>query len=317
MASEWYVRTKAGEQGPYSAGKLKALAAAGRIRATTPIRRDDADQFVPAGKLKGLFPDEVEGAADAAAPERPAAHEAARPSGSRRSGRRGGGKRAPRSAGSAGGRWQPVVTLGWIVVSSLVVFAVCDAHQALRMQAQLDYLEGVAETGGYVEAEALEVDDAARLATLVTLGALFVTGLLFIIWFHRSYRNLGALGARRARGTGWAIGAWFVPFLNLWWPFQMAAEIQRRVDAPAKALLIAWWIAWVMPATVGNVAEVVWGSEAAVPGLQGQALLAAMANDHTIAMGTIGMRMLAAVLAIVVVVHMSKAQQACASEAAL
>ena len=42
-----------------------------------------------------------------------------------------------------------------------------------------------------------------------------LTALAFVVWPYRAYENLRALGVLSLRwGTGWAVGGWFVPFLN-------------------------------------------------------------------------------------------------------
>src|SRR5262249_14954994 len=67
--------------------------------------------------------------------------------------------------------------------------------------------------------------------------------------------------------TGWAIGAWFVPILNLWRPKQIANDIWRASDPAAPpeqestwrdkatpALLSAWWILFIVSSQLGNAA---------------------------------------------------------------
>jgi uncharacterized membrane protein len=95
-------------------------------------------------------------------------------------------------------------------------------------------------------------DRSLRLG-IVALVAYVITGILFIVWLHRSYRNLLAFGLNSTRfPEGWAIGAWFVPILNLWRPKQIVDECweesgftpadggrdRRRARVPA---LVHWW----------------------------------------------------------------------------
>ena len=86
------------------------------------------------------------------------------------------------------------------------------------------------------------------------------TAIVFIVWFHRAYSNLPALGAPSMRyGTGWAIGAWFIPIFNYVRPGQIAHDISRGSDpdepdqlpgdwndSDAGQLVSAWWAAWVI-----------------------------------------------------------------------
>jgi hypothetical protein len=95
-----------------------------------------------------------------------------------------------------------------------------------------------------------------------------LTATAFIIWFHRAYRNLAGLGARSLRfSTGWAIGAWFVPLLNLVRPKQLMDDIWRASD-PVLAgqtgeawkqrrvsrLVHAWWAAFIGANLAASVA---------------------------------------------------------------
>ncbi|MER6319005.1 DUF4328 domain-containing protein [Streptomyces sp. NPDC001581] len=71
-----------------------------------------------------------------------------------------------------------------------------------------------------------ELDRGQRLTGLVGTiqgNALIVTGIVFIVWFHRVRTNaeVFAPGADKL-SLGWAIGAWFVPFANLWLPYRIA-----------------------------------------------------------------------------------------------
>ncbi len=55
MASMWYYQQGGQRMGPIPAEALKALAAAGQIRPTDPIMRDDMTTWVPANQVRGLF----------------------------------------------------------------------------------------------------------------------------------------------------------------------------------------------------------------------------------------------------------------------
>jgi len=122
-------------------------------------------------------------------------------------------------------------------------------------------LLGRLEAGELVpDSELLANDDRQVAMGLLQLVALVVTAVFFLLWFHRAYVNLESLGARNLRfGKGWAVGAWFVPVLNLWRPKQIANDLWRASDpdAPADqgetwhgggvpALLAFWWAAFLL-----------------------------------------------------------------------
>ena len=83
------------------------------------------------------------------------------------------------------------------------------------------------------------------------------TGLFFVLWLYRATRNVELFGVRPRRAAGWAIGAWLVPVVSLWWPKQVVDDVVRgsRPDVPAgcdvRALprsgwVTAWWSMWLL-----------------------------------------------------------------------
>ena len=74
---------------------------------------------------------------------------------------------------------------------------------------------------------------------------------VFIVWFYQARKNADGRGWRQRWGPGWAIGAWFVPVIFLWFPYQIMADIWRA-GLPASErgrppwLPIAWWACWLL-----------------------------------------------------------------------
>ncbi len=78
----------------------------------------------------------------------------------------------------------------------------------------------------------------AELAVLVFAVVLMPT---FVWWFARAYRNLSVLGVRGLRhAPAWAVGAWFVPLVNLVVPKELVDDLFRGSD-PDVALLSTGW----------------------------------------------------------------------------
>ncbi len=85
-----------------------------------------------------------------------------------------------------------------------------------------------------------------------------VTAIFFLRWFHRAYVNLIALGTpARRHNPGWAIGAFFVPFVNFVLPFLIAREISQESHAArlrkapasnpaAQGIVPLWWISFLL-----------------------------------------------------------------------
>ena len=117
-----------------------------------------------------------------------------------------------------------------------------------------------------LDAEASASDSRQALLALLQAGAYLLTGLGFVVWFHRAYTNLPALGMEPLPfAAGWAVGAWVVPILGLFRPKQIMDSIWRGSDpnrpphdgfwrkGPVPALLHLWWAAYLLPWAVDRV----------------------------------------------------------------
>src|SRR5213083_3019490 len=85
-----------------------------------------------------------------------------------------------------------------------------------------------------------------KLATLVG------TGIFWLTWLRRAYRNLALVGSKRSRFSArQAVGYWFIPFVNLVLGYQVMKDLWLRSesmndrdaydDLPAPAFLSTWW----------------------------------------------------------------------------
>lgn len=109
-----------------------------------------------------------------------------------------------------------------------------------------------------------DIEDADNaVAAMISLTGLvtLVLGVLFIVWFHRAYRDAEALGHRDLRfSAGWAIGAWFIPVANFVIGKMMVNDVWRASDPslapgdpswrdrPVAGIVNAWWALWVIGA---------------------------------------------------------------------
>jgi hypothetical protein len=111
------------------------------------------------------------------------------------------------------------------------------------------------------------------LVILTQMAVYLVTAVVFIRWFHRAYANLPAVGIKGLRhGTCWAMGAWFVPIISLFWPKQMADEIWRGSDPSLEpnqgrssgqgkvpVLVGMWWLAFITSTLLVGAGWELWG----------------------------------------------------------
>ena len=143
-----------------------------------------------------------------------------------------------------------VRSLGTAVQCSLGVVIAVTVFSAWSTWNRRSFLVDVREGRDRITpASADEVDSLVQAAGILALLLLVVTAVLWVIWFQRAYKNVSTVHDVE-HGTGWAIGAWFVPFLNLVRPFQMAREIVVETPSPrltkAPALLGWWWGTWLI-----------------------------------------------------------------------
>jgi hypothetical protein len=151
------------------------------------------------------------------------------------------------------GRAQAVTV---VFVITAVVCAVAVFSDALEWRLMDRIIAGEEVT----DAEATANDDRQGTIGLVQLVLIIAAAVVFIRWMHAAYRNiyLVAPGERRY-SPGWAIGSWFVPIMNLFRPKQMVNDIWRAggrdaADAQPGALLLGWWLLWVLSSFIVNFA---------------------------------------------------------------
>lgn len=138
--------------------------------------------------------------------------------------------------------------------------------------------------------------------------------ICFLRWVNRAYLNLPALSGRQLTfSAGWAIGSWFVPFLNLVRPFQIVREIWWVSSSPAEAARAAahfkpatpafigwWWAIYLLSGFIGNMVFRMAMRAETIPQLLELSYAMLFADIVSV---------VAAVLAIVLVHRISKAQE--------
>lgn len=134
---------------------------------------------------------------------------------------------------------------------------------------ELQLVDRARSGGGVTEAEGDASDRRQALIGALQLVSIIVGAVFFIRWLHGAYRNADALdpGARRY-GTGWAIGGWFVPIMNLFRPKQIVNDVwaaSTPAGHPARdrepgVLLLGWWLTWLASNIVDRIATSMAGS---------------------------------------------------------
>lgn len=82
--------------------------------------------------------------------------------------------------------------------------------------------------------------------------AMLVAMVLTAMWIYRAHANLAASGVSGLHfSPGWAVGCYFIPFINLIKPFDAMKELwnasmngDQRFDSPAPPRIKTWWFLW-------------------------------------------------------------------------
>jgi hypothetical protein len=100
---------------------------------------------------------------------------------------------------------------------------------------------------------------------LIQFAVYIATIVAFLMWLYRSYENLPSFGMRSndiQYSSGWAVGSFFIPFVNLVVPYRAVKELWSKsvpkalemFSAPAPpAFFPLWWAAWLISNFANNI----------------------------------------------------------------
>jgi len=156
-----------------------------------------------------------------------------------------------------------LVTL--FLVANIVLSLIAIASDYLQIQLISDMMSGRDVTRTEAEAN----DSRQQMIGIAQLALYVLTAFFFLVWIYRAHKNLKALGAQGLKySPGWAVGGFFVPFLNLVRPYQVAKEIWKASDpnieddydiswqyAPSSSAIGWWWSLWLLSGFVGRTAN--------------------------------------------------------------
>ena len=169
-------------------------------------------------------------------------------------------------------RFRPARTLGTPLVVLLGLDVVLAALMVVLRLSEIGLLQRIGR-GELVSAEeAARSDDRVAAVAIAGLVALLVTGIVWVVWQHRSQANLHAARLRQLDYTpGWVVGWWLIPFANLVKPFQTVRELWKASSGadswwlgPTWPLIGWWWAAWIVALVLGRVATAVFNGAATV-----------------------------------------------------
>ncbi len=90
---------------------------------------------------------------------------------------------------------------------------------------------------------------------LVILPLSIAAIVLFLLWQFRAATTAQRLGYPARRSPGWGVGFWFVPVVNLWFPYQAIRDCLPP-DHPRRRAVFAAWLLLIAGQVLNAVAEI-------------------------------------------------------------
>jgi hypothetical protein len=131
---------------------------------------------------------------------------------------------------------------------------------ALEYQLLVNFRDGIyASTDRAIE-DGESSDSRQQVIGFAQLGVYVVSGFLILKWIYLANlfaRREGAAGMEYS--PGWSVGWYFIPFANLWKPFDAFREIWNATLNPqcwkpltTPIVLRWWWFFWLVSGGLGN-----------------------------------------------------------------
>lgn len=140
-----------------------------------------------------------------------------------------------------------------IAVACVAIFMVTD----LLLTVALTLVAGDSLQGDYPDPTQIEAVGVLAIANLaVLLTCVVVVGM----WTYRASANAHSFSDEMTITPGWAVGWYFVPFMNLVRPYQAMREIWLASHfrgnwhgEPGPPILGWWWGLWIITGILGNI----------------------------------------------------------------
>lgn len=147
----------------------------------------------------------------------------------------------------------------------LIIGAIATAFSIVVETLSLPYLTTLEEQDVADNPAAAIVVLFVFLFAVIDLIIYITTVVFFVIWLYRAYSNLRAFDPSRPldHSPGWAVGSFFIPFVNLIIPYRAVRETWQKSGPPDEALFAepkppsyfpVWWLFWILASIAGNIA---------------------------------------------------------------
>ncbi|MBI0375307.1 DUF4328 domain-containing protein, partial [Streptomyces albiflaviniger] len=161
-----------------------------------------------------------------------------------------GGYQTPMGYPAPGTRLRPIRGLATALMSMFGIWLVLTL---LDMALNISLLDAYfAQDSGVVSDDLHTKRSDVEAMDSGTGVAALVLVVLWLVWFRTAYLNSTVLNPGRQRfGSGYSVGAWFIPIAQLWLPKQIANDIWTSSTPPGpgrrgRAVLHWWWTFFVI-----------------------------------------------------------------------
>jgi len=158
---------------------------------------------------------------------------------------------------------QKSTTRGKILLVLLVLCVVSDIGGLAAGFSQLHLLNRIKDGVEISDSHADLNDLLYGVVGLVQTFLFFITAVVWLVWLKKAYGNLKLVGSQQSKfSPGWAVGYWFVPFINLVRPYQIMKELWNRSenaneddDEPnvTPSVIPLWWASWIISGFIGRL----------------------------------------------------------------
>ncbi len=170
------------------------------------------------------------------------------------------------SVGSMSGR-RPLTRSFFLVTQALQGFLILYMGvQLLGLAGSLMLARFLGDIHAGSDVDPSQADTIDRFNLVASIAAVLVylcCIVLWLVWLHRGYVSDRVDPRLLRHSSGWAVGSWFVPVLNLARPFGVHSDLWRAALArdPRAAsgdprpgwLLPTWWGVWLANGFLGNL----------------------------------------------------------------
>lgn len=120
---------------------------------------------------------------------------------------------------------------------------------------EINFLYEIENGKSVTDVEAASNDERQMTVAVIQMIIEISGFIVFLVWYHRAYKNLGALGFKPKTTPGWAVGDFFIPFLNLFEPYRRMKEIWTGTfNDPEGGKIWIWWIVFIAPSILARIA---------------------------------------------------------------